>query len=49
MKKLFEIIFIYLIGVVFILTLALRVNEIEKDSIPNASIASSCETINNYE
>lgn len=50
MKKILELVFIYLLGVFLILTLAFRVNEIDKESISNTSVASNY-TINltNYE
>ena len=41
MKRILEIGFVYLIGVLFILTLALRVREIDRNSVSNASIASN--------
>lgn len=50
MKKYFDIIFICLLGVLFLITLALRVNEIDSKSINNTSVANNY-TINlsNYE
>ena len=50
MKRILEIGFVYLIGVLFILTLALRVREIDRNSVSNASIVSNY-TVNlsNYE
>lgn len=50
MKKIVELVLVYLLGVVFVLTIALRVNEIEKESISNTSVASNYSvTISNYE
>ena len=50
MKKFLELFFVYLLGVVFILTLAFRVNEIERESVSNTSIATNYTvTLSNYE
>ena len=50
MKRILEIGFVYLIGVLFILTLALRVREIDRNSVPNASVASNYTVnVSNYE
>ena len=49
MKRKLELILVYLIGVIFVLTLVLRVNEIEKESISNTSVATNYITISNYE
>lgn len=50
MKRIFEIALVYFIGVLFILTLALRVNQIEKESVSSTSIARNTITLpNNYE
>lgn len=50
MKKIVELVLVYLLGVVFVLTIALRVNEIERESISNTSVASNYSvTISNYE
>ena len=49
-KKIVELVLVYLLGVVFVLTIALRVNEIERESISNTSVASNYSvTISNYE
>lgn len=49
MKRKLELILVYLIGVIFVLTLALRVNEIEKESISNTSVVTNYNTISTYE
>lgn len=51
MKRIIEVIFIYLLGVVFLLTLALKVNQINKESALNTSVASNYTITlpNNYE
>lgn len=48
MKRIIEFVFVYLIGIIFLLALALRVNEIKKESVLDTSIANNC-NINNYE
>lgn len=48
MNRIIELVFVYLIGVIFLLTLAFRVNEINSESVSNASIANNY-TISNYE
>jgi len=48
MSRIIELVFVYLIGVIFLLTLAFRVNEINSESVSNASIANNY-TISNYE
>ena len=49
MKRKLELVLVYLIGVIFVLTLVLRVNEIEKESISNTSVATNYNTISTYE
>ena len=49
MKRIIELMFVYFIGVVFVLVLALRVNEIERSSISNTSMASNSISVSNYE
>lgn len=50
MKRFFEIVFIYLLGVLFLLTLALRVQEVDKASVSNTSVASNYTIdLTNYE
>lgn len=49
MKRIIELMFVYFIGVVFVLALALRVNEIERSSISNTSMASNSISVSNYE
>lgn len=50
MKRIFEIVFIYLLGVIFLLTLALRVREVDKISVSDTSVASNYTIdITNYE
>ena len=48
MKRIYEFIIVYLIGVIFIITMALGVNVIEKESISNTSIANNYSPISNY-
>lgn len=50
MKRIIEIVVVYLLGVIFVMTLAFRVSAIEKESVSSTSIASNY-TINltNYE
>ena len=49
MKRFFEIVFIYL-GVLFLLTLALRVQEVDRASVSNTSVASNYTIdLTNYE
>ncbi len=50
MKKIFELVLVYLIGVIFIVTLAFRVSEIERESVLDTSVASNYTiTLSNYE
>ena len=49
MKRKLELVLVYLIGVIFVLTLVLRVNEIEKESISNTSVATNYSSVSNYE
>ncbi len=49
MKKFFELLFVYLLGVVFLLALAFRVSEIDRKSISNTSIANNTINLSNYE
>lgn len=50
MKRFLEIIFVYFLGVILVLTLALRVSQIEKDSVINTSVARNTITLpNDYE
>jgi hypothetical protein len=49
MKRKLELVLVYLIGVIFVLTLVLRVNEIEKESIANTSVATNYSTVSSYE
>ena len=51
MKKLFELVFVFLIGVFFVVTLALRVREIDKETASNNASVANNYTINisNYE
>lgn len=48
MSRIIELVFVYLIGVIFLLTLAFRVSEINSEPVSNASIANNY-TISNYE
>lgn len=50
MKRFFQLFFIYLLGVLFLVTLALRVRAIDSSSISNTSVASNYTiNISNYE
>ena len=50
MKKIIELVLVYLIGVLFLVTLAFRVGEIESDSVSNTSVASNYTIdLTNYE
>ena len=50
MKKFFQLVFVYLLGVLFLLTLAMRVRAIDRSSVSNTSIASNYTIyISNYE
>ena len=50
MKKSLQIVFIYLIGVIFLVTLAIRVRAIDSSSISNTSIAGNYTIdLSNYE
>lgn len=50
MKRIIEIVLVYLIGVLFVVTLAVRVNEIEREDVSNTSVASNYTiTLSNYE
>ncbi len=50
MKKIIELVVVYLVGVVFITLLAFRVNAIEKESGSNTSIATNYTyNLSNYE
>lgn len=50
MKRIFELIIVYLLGVIFVVTLAFRVSAIERETVSNTSVASNY-TVNlsNYE
>ena len=45
MKRILEIVLVYFIGVFFILTLAFRVNQIEKESVSSTSIVRNTITL----
>ena len=49
MKKIFELVLVYLIGVLFIATLAFRVNAIDNETVSNASVAINYSSVSNYE
>ena len=50
MKKILEIALVYLLGVMLVLTIAFRVNEIDKESIQSTSVASNYTIdLTNYE
>lgn len=50
MKKIIELSFVFLIGAFFIVALALRVREIDKEFVSNTSVASNYTVnISNYE
>lgn len=50
MKKIFEVSFLFLIGTLFVVALALRVREIDKEFVSNTSVASNYTTnLSNYE
>lgn len=50
MKKIIELVVVYLIGVILVVTLAFRVSEIEGESVSNTSVAKNYTiTLNNYE
>lgn len=50
MKRFFELVFIYLIGVVFLIALAVRVSEVDRNSVSNTSVASNYTIdLSNYE
>ena len=50
MKRIFELVLVYLIGVIFVVTLAFRVSVIERESVSDTSVASNYTiTLSNYE
>ena len=50
MKRFFELVLVYLIGVIFLVTLAFRVSAIERENVSDTSVASNYTiTLSNYE